>query len=762
LTLKEEIDQILRQNETLIHTLGLMGARLESALQMLSAISSLTSVPMRYPELGGLNEAAGRVLEILMYELTDISACSILRHAKETDYLELLSARGQADIMGESPGMYNTALYFKPGEGIAGRVFAENTPLFWEKNASGSDHVILTDRAMTVPESLACLPLGFMGRRLGVLNISFSRLRPFDHPRKRSLILLSEVVSNVLMAFQLRAEVDEKAAGLQEARDKLELRVEERTHELVAAGEELKRRIDERERAEKALLESEERYRSLVERTRDGFFIMEAETGRLLFGNQSLCEMFGYSREESEHLSIRNGIDAADIKAVNAALDACLTTRKRGGISGKFNGRRKDGSRFLADASVNVATFQGQPVIQGVVRDVTAEERLRQRDHHSQKMEALGTLAGGVAHDFNNILSAMLGYVELVQLQLPRGSAHRRNLAQAGKAAMRARDLIRQILTFSRQSETVRQPLYVGPIVKEALNLLRATIPATIEIKEDIPADGPPVLSDPTEIHQVIMNLGSNAAQAMRDTGGVLSVTMNPVMVSEEDTVPHPELKTGPHLCLAVKDSGVGMDPMTMARIFEPYFTTRTPDQGTGLGLSVVHGIVSSTGGTILVSSEPGCGSTFRVYWPTSETGVLPSMPLDDGLPRGSEHILLVDDEEALVDIGKQILEFLGYRVTSCSTSSRALRVFSENPWAFDLVITDLTMPHMTGADLSRKMLEIRPDLPIIITTGFAEEEVSDQASDIGVKRFIYKPLVTREIAREIREVLCSNQLTGS
>ncbi|MGE5258317.1 MAG: ATP-binding protein, partial [Hyphomicrobiales bacterium] len=321
------------------------------------------------------------------------------------------------------------------------------------------------------------------------------------------------------------------------------------------------------------------------------------------------------------------------------------------------------------------------------------------------KLQAIGTLAGGIAHDFNNILFPIIGYTELTMDDIPEGNPTRRNLEEVLKAANRARELVQQILTFSRQNDRERKPIRVQVIVREALRLLRASIPKTIDIVSDLDDDCKAIMGDPTQIHQVLMNLCTNAYQAMQATGGTLDVRLTETIIGYEETVQHLGIKMGPHLHLSVRDEGVGMEPSVLERIFEPYYTTKEPGKGTGLGLSVIHGIVKNHGGFVTVESTPGKGSIFHVYLPTledTEADVEEEVCLEQS--SGSERILLVDDEPQIVDMEKQILERLGYRVTGLSSSLEALDTFARQPDQFDLVITDMTMPQLAGDRLARRL----------------------------------------------------------
>lgn len=371
-----------------------------------------------------------------------------------------------------------------------------------------------------------------------------------------------------------------------------------------------------------------------------------------------------------------------------------------------------------------------------------------------QKMEAIGTLAGGIAHDFNNILSALMGYAELALEDLPPDSEAYDNLVEVLKASERAKDLVRQILTFSRQDKVEKKPVQIGLLVKEALKFLRASLPTTIEIRQRLTSTTGKILADPTQIHQVLMNLCTNAAQAMEETGGILTVGLDEVVLPPDDPTFSSELDPGTYLRLTVSDTGKGMSPEILARIFEPFFTTKEPGKGTGMGLAVVHGIVRSHGGDIKVTSEPGKGTTFEVLFPKIETlaSSEPLAPIE--VPKGRGRILLVDDEESLVHLGQEMLKRLGYEVVTKTSSLEALETFRLEPQAFDLVITDQTMPYMTGLQLAERMLAIRPEMPIILCTGFAETITVEEARRRGLRDLVVKPWKKAELAQILHQVL--------
>lgn len=385
--------------------------------------------------------------------------------------------------------------------------------------------------------------------------------------------------------------------------------------------------------------------------------------------------------------------------------------------------------------------------------NLALEMQLRQ----AQKLEALGTLAGGIAHDFNNVLSPIVGFTELAMDDVPKDGEIYNDLQEIFNAAMRASELVKQILAFSRQTKSELMPLKVQLIVKEAMKLLRASLPTTIALTFNIDANCGPVLADPTDMHRIIMNLCTNAYHAMRDQGGELKVTLENCTLGSDDRVPSLNLPSGKYLKLVVSDTGVGMDAATRERIFDPYFTTKPLGEGTGMGLAVVHGIVKSCGGDILVSSEIDKGTTFELFFPRIESEVEGSgSPEGEPVPVGNEHILLVDDEAQIIFMMRQMLNHLGYRVTTRTSSIEALEAFASSPDKFDIIITDQTMPNMTGDELAIKLMSIRKDIPVIICTGFSEKISEEKARKKGIRALLMKPVIKREMARTIREILDS------
>ena len=402
--------------------------------------------------------------------------------------------------------------------------------------------------------------------------------------------------------------------------------------------------------------------------------------------------------------------------------------------------------------------FEPDKTVSGVViseRDISERKKLENQLQQTQKMEAIGTLAGGIAHDFNNILGSIIGYGEMMEMfDVKKNTKIENRLNHILKGAYRARDLVDQILTFSRHTDQQKKPLRLTPILKEALNFLRASLPATIRINENLKCRDDVILANPTQIHQVLMNLCTNASQAMADSGGTITVALN--QINHEKLAPSTrlDLAPGPYVRISVADQGPGIDNAIIDKIFDPFFTTKKPDKGTGMGLAVVHGIVTNHNGILEVKNGAE-GTTFSVYFPLLDIAPVASEtagPLS--LPSGQGQILFIDDEKPLVQFSKEILEYLGYTVTAKTDSIKALEVFKQTPDLFDLIITDQTMPNMTGLDLAKKILAVRPDLPIVLCTGFSTETTEKKALAAGIHTYIKKPLGPRKLAVVVNKIV--------
>jgi signal transduction histidine kinase/ActR/RegA family two-component response regulator len=381
------------------------------------------------------------------------------------------------------------------------------------------------------------------------------------------------------------------------------------------------------------------------------------------------------------------------------------------------------------------------------------KQLLEQQLLQAQKMEAIGTLAGGIAHDFNNILSAIMGFTELTIKDIPEDGHLTDNLNEVLIACGRARDLISQILTFSRRSKTELSPISLTLVAKEIAKLLRATLPATIEIKQNF-ASNQLIMADATQIHQLIMNLCTNASHAMQKSEGILSLFIMEYDLDETAVMHLPELQPGRYLKLIVSDTGHGIPENILERIFDPFFTTKEKEEGTGLGLSVVHGIVKNQNGAIRVESREGIGTTFTLYFPVVEHREIKIEKIETQITGGSEHILIVDDEPSIVKVESKVLERMGYKVTPQTSSVDALDTFKKSPDQFDLVITDLTMPYLTGEKLAAQIIKLRPDIPIILCTGFSTSNTTKEILATGVTTIIKKPVITQKLVETVRRVL--------
>jgi len=511
------------------------------------------------------------------------------------------------------------------------------------------------------------------------------------------------------------------------------------------------RDITERKQAEKDLRESEEKYRQLVNHAPAGIYEIDFTKGKLVSVNDVMSEYTGYSKDELLNMSAPDFLTRESQKQMTDSIARLMNGEKIYG-SVEYKARAKDGRELWM--LVNARYFydkNGKPKSALVVtHDITDRKR-------AQKMEAIGTLAGGIAHDFNNILSVIIGYTELILLNGNVAEDVRQNLKEIFNASKHARDMVKQILAFSRQSKQERKPIQVAHIVKEAIKMLRASLPTTISIQQHIEKDTGIIEADPTQIHQVLMNLCTNAAHAMNGKDGVMQISLSNVELDLARPEMVPDLNPGPYLKLSVSDTGHGIAPDAYDKIFDPYFTTKKKEEGTGLGLAVVQGIVNSYKGAVTFDSEVGKGTTFHVYLPAIKRKLTNEEEISTPLPMGQEWILFVDDEQPLVEIGKQMLQRLGYTVATRTSSIEALELFKADPNRFDLVITDIVMPNMTGDKLAEKIIDIRSDIPVILCTGYSEKITRKDASEMGIQSFLMKPLVMRDLANTVRQALSAN-----
>jgi PAS domain S-box-containing protein len=515
-------------------------------------------------------------------------------------------------------------------------------------------------------------------------------------------------------------------------------------------------------RLEKELAELRQReteYRQLVHAANDGIYLLYNRKFEII--NKKFAEMFGVTLEYVNHPDF-------DFIELVAPKSRPLIEERQRKIEGgekvdskyEFTALSRDGRELEVEVSVSSVKYKDGMAVQGVVRDISERKYLERQIRHSQKIEAISRLAGGIAHDFNNILAIIRGYTELSLDDVPGGSILSRNLHHVLAASDRARDLVNQILAFSRQSDEEHQPVRLSRIIEESLRILRPSLPSAIKIHHHIDNRDGIVIVEPTRIRQVMINLYANSIHAMRETGGVLEVRLEKVKLGTGDINGLKDLAAGFYLKLSVKDTGHGMSPDVLERIFDPYFTTKCAGEGSGMGLSVIHGIVKKHGGEIVVESERGKGTAFYLYFPLVEGAPEEESAGAEPIPGVKERILLVDDEQVLVYMEQEVLERLGYDVVAISNSIEALEIFKSDPELFDLVIADQGMHGMTGIRLSVELLKIRPGIPIILCTDFNDSLTRQQALKTGVKEFLMKPIIKREIAAVIRKLLNHERTT--
>ena len=530
-------------------------------------------------------------------------------------------------------------------------------------------------------------------------------------------------------------------------------RVRERESSLVEANQKLASEILDRQQAEQARLESERRYQQLVEELPVGVFRSSAEyDGRYVMVNPAFIKMLGYgSIDDLGEKSVKRMY--RDPRMREMVLEMLF---REGTVKGlEIELVRSDGRSLAGLVTAHVvADPQGRPqYIEGIIEDITARNYLEKQMRQAQKMEAIGTLAGGIAHDFNNILASIFGFAEAARMRYERGQDVRKYFDEILDAGLRARSLIKQMLTFSRQTEVKKEAICLGPIIKETIKFLRASLPAMIEIKRTFLVEDGVVWADPTHIHQILMNLSTNSAHAMRERGGVLEIRLDDAEVPGESGLDR--LSPGRYMKLSVIDNGHGISPEIQERIFEPFFTTKTRGEGTGMGLAVIHGLVSDMGGAIGVESRLGQGTGFHVYLPKMEGGNLDGQDAPRRMPKeGSARILLVDDEEGFMRTGQEILEQLGYAVVTAADGLAAFEIFKRNPSHFDLVVSDVAMPKMTGLELTKKIKMMRPAIPVILSTGYKEGIDDAVRQNLDICDILLKPVLARELTEAIQKAL--------
>jgi len=544
--------------------------------------------------------------------------------------------------------------------------------------------------------------------------------------------------------------------------------------EVVGAINSMRQRLQDDivalQKSECSLRESEERYRTIFENAVEGFF-QSTPYGRFLSVNPAFARMFGYANPE-ELIRTITDIEKQfyyyplDLQRYQKAVDQQGII-----VNFEFLAKRKDGTpiwvcnntRCYFDDEGKVIRYEG--TVTDVHKRKVAEherERLQVQLIKAQKMESIGNLAGGIAHDFNNILSAILGYAELSLMHLEKDSLLYNNLCGIRKAGERARDLVKQILTFARQSEEELGPVKIKGVAEEAISFIRSTIPSAVQIRQTLDSEWF-VLGSVTQINQIFMNVCTNAAHAMEERGGFMDIALKDIDLPASLELQVMGLHAGEYVRIVISDTGTGIRPEIADRIFEPYFSTKRVGRGTGMGLAIVHGIVEGYGGKILFESEVGKGSTFTIYLPRCRQDDMESVKgvMNAVLPRGTERILFVDDEEAIVKTSGKILEMLGYEVTILTDSVSALRLVEAGPARFDLLLTDMNMPEMTGDILIARVRALLPEIPVILCTGYSQKLTDELLSELHVDSCLYKPVTSEVMAFTVREVLDKRKVTA-
>lgn len=555
---------------------------------------------------------------------------------------------------------------------------------------------------------------------------------------------LLETNKNLLLEIKKRMRAEEE---LKLYRDTLEEKVRERTAELKTVNAELLAEIHERGRIERR----SRRLTTAIEQAVDSISITDID-GTIQYVNPAFENIYG---SDTESLVGTNLFSLIFLKNKEMISRIRLSLAQEDSWNGRTDMKKGEGSIHIVDLTISLVrdSFGNPTNYVSVIHDVTHEVRLGRQLRQSRRMEAIGTLAGGIAHEFNNILAAVSGFTALASHSLDKEHPAAAHIEKILEGHNRAKNLIKKILAFSRQIEQERKPISIRPVIKEALDLIEASAPSSITIQTDISPDTGKILADPSLLQQLIMNLCSNACNAMKGTGGILKVGLSEVHLDSTSLEQHPDITPGTFLKISVSDTGHGMEKDIVERIFDPFFTTQDVSEKTGMGLAVAHGIIENLGGIITVQSEPEKGTLFNVYFPQiasagKEEDVV-TIP-----PSGNERILFIDDEEEKLSAGRRLLEFLGYEVTTADGGIDAMEIFQADPEKFDLVITDHNIPVMTGLAMTKKLFDKRPDLPVILCTEVTDNILEEEWKTAGIRKNIIKPLAVGELANTIREVL--------
>ena len=511
------------------------------------------------------------------------------------------------------------------------------------------------------------------------------------------------------------------------------------------------RDLTKQKRVEKARQQSEQRYRSLVENTMHGYFICEVSNGRFRFLNQTFCDLYGYTVEEGLELTVWDVVSPADREAHRNSIQAWLDGKSDNTDSRLYKAMRKDGSFFTAEVTSSLVTFQGSKAIQGVVRDVTEQERLRQQLHQAQRMESIGTLAGGIANDFNNLLMGIQGNASLMLLDVDSGHPHFERLRSIEQYVNNGADRTKQLLGFARSGKYEVKPTNLNEIIQKSSEMF-GRAKKEIVIKKEFEKNLWPAEVDRPQIEQVLLNLYVNASQAM-PRGGTLTIETRNVILDDDFVRPH-RAAPGKYVKIDVADTGIGIDETTQGRVFDPFFTTKEIGRGTGLGLASAYGIIKNHGGIINVFSEMEKGATFTIYLPATEKEVREEVKRTEKPLKGSETILLVDDEEVIIGVGEKLLNTLGYRVMTARNGKDALRIYSENQADIDMVMLDLIMPGKSGGETFDELRVQNPEVKILLSSGYSLDGQARSILDRGCNGFIQKPFNLNELSKKLREII--------